>query len=274
MATPASDIRLLLSDVDGTLVTRDKVLLPSTLAAARALREAGIGLALTSARPPSGVRMLIEPLDLRMPIAGFNGGLIVDPDFTVLESYSIPPKAAAATVEMMAQGGLDIWVYTENDWCICDPAGLRVDREAFIIQAKPRVMETFTPEVLDRAFKIVGVSADHPRVAAVEATVQATLGDAVNATRSTDYFLDVTHPMASKGQVVHFLAGKLGLATTQIATIGDMFNDVSMFRESGLSIAMGNAAEEVKAQASFVTDSNEDGGWGKAVDRYLLGRGG
>ena len=76
------NIRLLLADVDGTLVTRDKVLTEAAKAAARELHDAGIGLAITSGRPPRGMSMLIEPLALRTAIAGFNGGVLVNPDLS------------------------------------------------------------------------------------------------------------------------------------------------------------------------------------------------
>src|SRR5579863_2670402 len=107
---PRTDIRLVLSDVDGTLVTHDKVLTEAAIQAARDLRAVGIGLTLTSARPPAGVRMLIEPLDLSLPLAGFNGGLIVDPDLTVLESHPIEPEPAKAAVEALNESGVDTWV--------------------------------------------------------------------------------------------------------------------------------------------------------------------
>ena len=81
------NIKLLLADVDGTLVTQDKTLTEQAVAAARELREAGITLALTSGRPPRGMAMLIAPLKLEGAIAGFNGGVFVNPDLSVIESH-------------------------------------------------------------------------------------------------------------------------------------------------------------------------------------------
>ncbi len=80
----------------------------------------------------------------------------------------------------------------------------------------------------------------------------------------------MTHPDANKGAVLDYLAKTLVIPANEIATIGDMPNDVLMFRKSGLSIAMGNASPEVKKQADFVTDSNEDDGFAKAVEHYIL----
>jgi hydroxymethylpyrimidine pyrophosphatase-like HAD family hydrolase len=90
--------------------------------------------------------------------------------------------------------------------------------------------------------KIVGVSDDHPAVARCEADVRRDVGNYVSAARSQQYCLDVTHPDANKGHVVAVLSKALSISPEQIATIGDMTNDVLMFKKSGLSIAMRNAS--------------------------------
>jgi hydroxymethylpyrimidine pyrophosphatase-like HAD family hydrolase len=97
------------------------------------------------------------------------------------------------------------------------------------------------------------------------------LGEKASAARSQPYYLDVTHPQANKGTVVTVLAKKLNIPPEQIATLGDQPNDVLMFRKSGFSIAMGNASDDVKSQASAVTDSNENEGFAKAMEKFILG---
>jgi HAD superfamily hydrolase (TIGR01484 family) len=101
------DIRLLLADVDGTLVTRDKVLTEAAKAAARELHDAGIALAITSGRPPRGMSMLIEPLALEGAIAGFNGGVFVKPDLSVIESHTLDPATARQALKLILDQGLD-----------------------------------------------------------------------------------------------------------------------------------------------------------------------
>jgi Cof subfamily protein (haloacid dehalogenase superfamily) len=269
--TTTRKIRLLLSDVDGTLVTKDKVLTDASKEAVRALRDAGIDLALTSSRPPRGMRMLVEPLDLTTPLAGFNGGALVDPrDLVLIESHPVDPKAAASVVAFLIERDLDVWVYTEDEWFVCDPKGAHVEREAFILQLPPQVVKRFDASQTDHAFKVVGVSDDRAALAEAETAAQALLGDAASAARSSGHFLDVTHPLANKGRVVEVLAQRLGVRTDQIATIGDGDNDTLMFAKGGLSIAMGNADDDVKAKADVVTDSNDDDGFAKAMRKFLL----
>jgi Cof subfamily protein (haloacid dehalogenase superfamily) len=264
------DIRLLLADVDGTLVTQEKVLTEAAKAAARALHDAGIMLAITSGRPPRGMSMLIEPLALKGAIAGFNGGVFVNPDLSVIESHTLDPATAKQAVKLILDQGLDAWVYTEEEWLIRDEDAPHVARETWTVKFDAKVVTSFTDAHLAHTVKIVGVSDDFNLVAAGEKLAQNTLGEKASATRSQPYYLDVTHPRANKGTVAATLSKLLNIPPKQIATIGDMPNDVLMFRNSGFSIAMGNASDEVKAQASAVTDSNENEGFAKAVRTFVL----
>jgi len=263
-------IKLLLADVDGTLVTQDKVLTEQAIAASRELHAAGVTLALTSGRPPRGMSMLIEPLALKGAIAGFNGGVFVHPDLSVIESHTLDPATAKQAVKLILDEGLDAWVYTEQEWLIRDKDAPHVAREAWTVKFDAKVVASFTDAHLARAVKVVGVSDDFDLVAACEKLAQNTLGEKASAARSQPYYLDVTHPQANKGTVVATLSKLLNIPPARIATVGDMPNDVLMFRKSGFSIAMGNSSDEVKAQASAVTDSNENEGFAKAVRTFIL----
>ena len=265
-------IRLLLADVDGTLVTQEKVLTERALSAARDLKEAGVALAITSGRPPRGMTMLIEPLGLTTPIAGFNGGVFVKPDLRVIETHGLEAKAARQALDIILKQGLDAWLYTPDAWLIRDPMAAHVAREAWTVKFEAEVKNEFTDDDLANAVKIVGVSDDLGLVERCEAAVQEALGDKASAARSQPYYLDVTSPEANKGVVVASLARMLDIPASAIATIGDMPNDVLMFAKGGFSIAMGNASDQVKAHANAVTDANDDEGFAKAVERFILPR--
>ncbi|MEH2530871.1 Cof subfamily protein (haloacid dehalogenase superfamily) [Bradyrhizobium sp. AZCC 1588] len=264
------DIRLLLADVDGTLVTRDKVLTEATKAAAAELHDAGLALAITSGRPPRGMSMLIEPLNLQGAIAGFNGGVFVNPDLSVIESHTLDLATARQALELMLDRDLDAWIYTADDWFIRFKNAPHVARETSTVKFDAKVVASFTDEHLAQAVKIVGVSDDLDLVADCEKAAQRILGRTASAARSQSYYLDVTHPKANKGTVVTTLSKFFDVRPVQIATIGDMPNDVFMFRKGGFSIAMGNSSDEVKAHASVVTDSNENEGFAKALRKFVL----
>ncbi len=262
-------IRLLLADVDGTLVTQEKVLTEAAIATVRELDEAGILFALTSGRPPKGMSMLIEPLNVRTPIAAFNGGLLVDRDMSVIEQRTIPVELVPPTIELLRSHALDVWLYKGADWYVRDPQGSHVDREAKTVRFQPTVRADYDG-LIEEIAKIVGVSDDHDAVAQAAQAAHDRFGDHVTAARSQPYYVDVTHPQANKGSVVEYLSGRYDIPGEQIATIGDMPNDVLMFARSGLSIAMGNSDREVQRAARRVTGSNEHEGFAEAVRRFVL----
>jgi Cof subfamily protein (haloacid dehalogenase superfamily) len=264
-----SRIRLMLADVDGTLVTQEKVLTAEAIDAVRQLGDAGILFAVTSGRPPRGMAMLVDPLNLQTPIAAFNGGILVDRDMNVLEQRVIPEHLVSPIADLMRSFELTVWVYRGADWFVPDPKGPHVDREAWTVKFQPKVMKSLDGLTTEVA-KIVGVSDDHDAVARASAAAHDRFGDHVAAAASQPYYLDVTHPEANKGSVARDLAARYGLSTDQVATIGDMPNDVLMFSRSGLSIAMGNASPDVQRAARRVTTSNAEEGFANAVDRFIL----
>jgi Cof subfamily protein (haloacid dehalogenase superfamily) len=265
-------IRLLLSDVDGTLVRPDKSLSPRSIDAVHALHERGIIFAVTSGRPPRGMAMLVEPLALRTPLAAFNGGLVIEADLDVLEEHLVPDDVVAPTIGLLESFELSVWVYRGAEWYVRDSDGPHVAREAHTVQFAPTVVESFNELETDVA-KIVGVSDEYDDVVAAANAAHEQLGEQVSASRSQPYYLDVTHPQANKGAVVKFLSDRYRVAEDEIATIGDMPNDVLMFAHSGVSIAMGNAHREVQRAARYVTTTNDDDGFANAVERFILREG-
>ncbi|HEY2536559.1 MAG TPA: Cof-type HAD-IIB family hydrolase [Solirubrobacteraceae bacterium] len=270
-SSTSSAIRLLLADVDGTLVTPEKALTDEAVAAVRELDEAGVLFALTSGRPPRGMSMLVEPLDVRTPIAAFNGGLLVDREMRMIEQRTIPPELVPPAIELLRSHGLDVWLYQGADWFVQDVRGPHVDREAATVQFAPTPRADYEG-LTEGIAKIVGVGDDHEAVARAAADAQERFEGHVSAARSQPYYVDITHPQANKGSVVDFLAARYEIPSEQIATIGDMPNDVLMFVRSGLSIAMGNSDGEVQRAASCVTGSNEHDGFAEAVRRFVLPR--
>jgi Cof subfamily protein (haloacid dehalogenase superfamily) len=263
-------ISLVLADVDGTLVNEEKVLTERAQSAVRQLRDAGIRFAITSGRPPLGMAMLFDPIELDTPIAGFNGGLFVKRDLTILEQKTVPADVARQAIDLIRTHGLDAWVYRGNDWLITKAGAPHVAREAWTVKFEPKIVADVGKE-LDRIAKVVGVSDDYDKVQRCEAAAQTSFGGRATAARSQPYYLDITNKDANKGAVAEYLSSHLKIPIEKIATIGDQPNDVLMFKRSGLSIAMGNASDDVKKQADVTTDSYNDEGFAKAMERFILG---
>jgi Cof subfamily protein (haloacid dehalogenase superfamily) len=263
-------IRMVIADVDGTLVTQEKILTKRAADAVLRLHEAGIEFSITSGRPPRGMAMLIDPLKLTQPLAAFNGGVLIEPDLsTVVDQKFLPEGVPETVIEVIENHGLDVWVYTDTGWFVRDANAAHVAREQWTVKFPPAVVKTFAG-LLGRVAKIVGISDDLDRVAKCEKDVQQAGGTHISAARSQPYYLDVTHPQANKGGVVLAMSKLLKIPAEEIATIGDMPNDVLMFEKSGLSIAMGNASSEVQASASYVTSTSEKEGFANAIEKFVL----
>jgi Cof subfamily protein (haloacid dehalogenase superfamily) len=217
------------------------------------------------------MRMLVHPLEMRGPMAAFNGGIIVQPDMTVVDERTVPADVAPAVIDAIQAHGLYPWIYRGTEWYVTDPGAPHAAREERTVQFQPTVVPSYDG-LLDQVVKIVGVSDDHDAVAQCETAVQQEFGTHTSAARSQPYYLDVTNPTANKGVVVERLSHYYGIPREQIVTLGDALNDVLMFQRSGMSIAMGNASDEVRRQATYVTASNEDEGFAKAVEDFILPR--
>lgn len=264
-------ISLVVSDVDGTLVTTEKVLTERSRAAVARLGAAGIGFSLISSRPPFGLGMLIEPLALRLPMGAFNGAALVSPDLALIDKRELSRQVAGEAMTIVRGASVGAWVFTVDRWLVEDPDGAYVAKEIQTIKTPPTIVPHLEDH-LDGVFKLVGASQDFARLTACEAAMRQALGDRATVARSQLYYLDVTPAGTNKGTLLTGLAGRLGVPRDEIVTIGDMENDVPMFRCSGFGIAMGNATTEVKRAANAVTLTNDEDGFAEAIERIVLPR--
>ncbi len=261
-------IALVVSDIDGTLLTKEKVLTDSARAAIRKLRAAGIGFTIVSSRPSIGMGFLIEPLAITLPVGAFNGSSIVDAALKPIEQHLIGAVVTQRSLDVLNAFGVDIWLFTNERWYTRNPDGEYVPHEKRAIKANPTIVADFTPH-LASACKIVGASSDAALLQRCEVAMKEAVGHEATAVRSQTYYLDVTPSGHDKGTFVAAMTKRLGIPLEAVATIGDMENDLPMFAKSGISFAMGNAADNVKQRATHVTDSNEQDGFAHAMETVL-----
>jgi hypothetical protein len=266
-------IALVISDVDGTLVTSQKRLTERTRQAVTALHAHGIGFTIVSSRPVFGLRMLIDTLEIRLPVAAFNGGALADPSLAVLKECRLDAALAREIIAFLETRRLGVWLFTSDEWLTRDQGGAHVSHETITVQQRPNVVETFDG-ALDRVGKIVGVSDDFAQLEAIEREARASFGMRATAMRSQPYYLDFVAPGIDKGVAVRELTEAIGTPLAQTVALGDMENDVPMFRQAGFSIAMGNASDAVKREARAATLSNNEDGFAAAVERFILPRAG
>lgn len=271
LAPPAPRIRLVVSDMDGTLLTPEKQVTHQTLAAVQALKEAGVPLCLVSSRPPGGIEMYFDVLGLHTPYGALNGGTILNADRTVRSQLALPPEAVQDTLDMLKVHHLDAWLFRGHEWLVDNPTGAYVEPERKAVRMDPQIVSSFAGSTSGIG-KITGSSADYDAVARQEAEIGMMLQGRASVARSSQWFLDITPLDANKGNALRELAAFYGVDPSEVACIGDMDNDVPMFKVAGLSIAMGQASEHVAAQAHFVTASNTEEGWSKAIQSFVIPR--
>jgi Cof subfamily protein (haloacid dehalogenase superfamily) len=251
-------------------MTDDKQLTPRARQAVASLHGRGIIFTIISSRPPRGVRMLLDPLEIKAPVGCFNGGVIAGPDLSVIAAHVLPSHVARCAIDILSARGAQSWVFAGPDWLVRDSHAPYVGLEERTVRFRPTVVEDFG-SAIDGAAKIVGVSADFELLARCERDLRTALAGQASAVRSQPYYLDITHPLANKGVALSALATLLAVAPAQIAVIGDGGNDIAMFEQSGLSIAMGNASPQVQGAADFVTATNREDGFANAIERFILG---
>lgn len=263
-------IRLLLSDMDGTLLRPDHSLSERTVEAVGALRAAGVHFSLATGRPPRAMREMIEALGVDLPVAAFNGGTLMHPDGRYLVAHHVPRAAAIRTLELLSRyDEVEIWVFADDQWLLRDPHGPMVPREQQALGYPPTVVERFEP-YLDRIDKIVGASGNARLLVDLEAVLQPLVADQALASRSQPAYLDITALLANKGEALVTLAQFLGVPLAQTAAIGDGGNDPAMFHRAGLAIAMGQAEDVIKRQADVVTGRNTEDGAAQAIEQLIL----
>ncbi len=262
-------IRLLVSDVDGTLVRRDKSLAEATVDAARRLEHAHVHMTLISARPPSGILPLARALGLTAPLGAFNGGTLVMPSGEILSARHLSAEASRASIDIVKASGAATWVFADGQWFATDDTNPHVPHERRAAMVDPLVGDDF--EALHgRIDKIVGVSDDTALIAKLEADQKAALGENAEVSCSQTYYCDITHPLANKGDGIVALCAAIGVPLEETVAIGDMPNDIPMLKRAAMGIAMSQAPAPVIAVADWVSASNEEDGVAKAIDRVLL----
>jgi hypothetical protein len=265
-----SRVSLVLSDVDGTLVTRDKRLTPRVIAAAQALAARGVSFALASSRPPFGLASVVDALGIDGSFAAFNGGLIANTRGERVAAHWIDPQIARRAIALFDEWNLEIWAFTAEAWLCRDAQGEYVAHEKHTVGRGPTVVSDYEGHIAELG-KIVAVSSNSDRLGACEAAAQALFGAKAQAARSQSYYLDVTHPKANKAQALTEMAGRLGVPLSECVAIGDGANDLGMLREAAYGIAMGNGVPALREAADFVSTTNEEDGFAVAIDHVLAG---
>lgn len=262
-------IKLVVSDVDGTLVDLDKKLTAATVDAVARLTAAGVAFTIVSARPMSGMMPIADTLGIDGAMGAINGGIVFRRDGTILERHIIDEKVARGIFDLIGDAKADRWVFADDIWYASTDEGEHVAHERIASNQAPVITQDFDA-LLDQADKITFVSDDAILLARLHELAKAAFDGRATVVQSQAYYLDITAPAANKGDGITALAAAFDVPLAETVAIGDQANDVAMLDIAGVSIAMGNAPDAVKKSVDHVTDGNDSDGVAHAIDTIIL----
>ena len=266
-------IRVIALDLDGTLTNSEKKISTGNKQALFAAMERGVQIALVSGRPCLGIRPLAEELGLYERggfILAYNGGEIIDcSNRSIIFRETIPMRIVPRICETARELGLHLVSYDETHIYSEHPEGEYVRKEAFCCGADILKVDRLEDILVTEPVKFI--SANDPALLRQALPVmKERFGEELNLFFSEPYFMEITPKAIDKAYGMSKLASYLGISRMNIMACGDGYNDLPMMNYAGVSVAMGNACEEVKEAARFITATNDEDGVALAVETYVL----
>lgn len=266
--------KLLVLDVDGTLLNEAKEISKRTLAALLKVQHMGVRIVLASGRPTYGLLSIAQTLELGNFggfIVSYNGCQIINAqDGKILFERRINPEMLPYLEKKAQKNGFDLVTYQDNTLITNAPENDFIRKEAKLNDLIIIDEEEFSTSIDFAPCKCVLVSDDEEALIDLENHWKKRLDGTLDAFRSESYFLEVVPPGVDKANTLGVLMEQLGVAREEVIAIGDGVCDVTMLQLAGLGIAMGHSQDSVKVCADYVTASNEEDGVAQAVEKMIL----
>lgn len=264
--------KMIVLDMDDTLLTDDHIISEATKTALMLAQEKGIKVVLASGRPTYA--MLDAAKELRLAeygsfILSFNGAKITNCQTNEeLFSSTLSPETVHQLFDLSQRE--NIWIHTYmNNEIITQENNPFTEIEGKLTGLPIKTVADFKQTVSTPVVKVLMVKEEN-YLKEVEARLQKELANDLSVMRSKPYFLEFTELGVTKGTSLAILIEKLGISREEVIAIGDSYNDVAMIEFAGLGVAMGNAPDDVKQLADYVTDTNNNDGIAKVIDTFIL----
>ncbi|WEG14659.1 Cof-type HAD-IIB family hydrolase [Pullulanibacillus sp. KACC 23026] len=264
--------KMIVLDLDDTLLRDDLTISERTKQSLMDAQDAGVKVVLASGRPESGMLPIAEELRLKdygSFILSFNGGNIINcRTGEVLFSSTLPVETVHELYDISRRE--NVWIHTYlGDKIITEDPNEYTDIEGKLTNLPIDVVDSFKEAVTAPVVKALMLR-EPDFLAGVEKKLQKEFDGCLSIMRSKPFFLEFTEVGVTKGTSLDKLIQKLGISRDEVIAIGDSNNDLSMIQFAGLGVAMGNATEEIKAHADFITDTNMNDGVAKVVESFIL----
>lgn len=264
---------LVLSDIDGTILDDHQRIDPDLIAETSRLNQLGIPFILTSARSPEGMLTIASKMGLSdVPLSCYNGALLVNStkDFSpVIASHELLNSEVSKILTFLQNNypRVSMNLYSDSHWYV-SKIDSWVHEEARITQINPSVIDLNDFIINHPVHKLLLIG-ETCIIQKIKQQLSKKNFSNINFVLSKENYLEVVNNSASKAQALKELAEYYKIDLSKTMAIGDNFNDVPMIKEAGLGVAMGNAPEKVKAEADVVTESNNQGGVAKLLNKYI-----
>jgi hypothetical protein len=263
-----SEIKLIALDLDDTLLRNDLQISPRAKTAIRSAVERGVAVTLATGRMFASAIPFAQELGLDLPLITYQGALVKYADGRVVYHRPIPLEIARELVDFILPYGYHLNVYL-NDELFMQEDSPEGQRYAAIAKVPVHLVSDLRNIIAIEPTKLV-IIAKEPQLDALAEDLNLRFGNRINITKSKPYFLELAHPQATKGKALATLAESLNIGAHEVMAVGDSPNDLDMIRYAGFGVAMGNAVEEVKKCARYITRSNDDDGVAEVIEKFVL----
>lgn len=264
--------KMIVLDLDDTLLRDDGTISSRTKKALMTAQEAGVKVVLASGRPTFAMRAIAKELELEKFgsfILSFNGAKITNCQTgEELFSSTLSVETVHKLYEISKQEGLSALSYIDDE-IITEARNGYTEIEAGITGMNVIQVDSFVQTVKQPVVKVLMVEAPE-KLVKVEKKLQQQLAGQLSVMRSKPFFLEFTEAGVDKGTSLHQLIQKLGIAQQEVIAMGDSYNDLAMIQFAGLGVAMGNAPDDIKKVADYITDTNMNDGVAKVVEKFIL----
>lgn len=265
-------IKLIATDLDDTLLNREWKISPHNIRAIRQAVDKGVKVTLATGRMALSSRKYARELGLDVPIITYHGALIEQGlSGEVLYRKVVPADLAGEIVEKLLGRGIHtqifikdrVFVHKANDYSAA------YSKMASVVVEEADVMKILgkEPEGLEKILCI----AEEETLRKISEEYREIYGDKLHFTSSKAHFFDMIHKDVNKGSALKALCDQYGIQREEVMAIGDSINDTEMITFAGLGVAMANAHPNIKEIADYITESNNEDGVGKAIEKFILG---
>ncbi len=268
--------KLLVLDVDGTLLNSNKEITPATLSTLLKVQQMGVQIVLASGRSTHGLMPIAKTLELDKYngyILSYNGGQIFSMQTgELLFERRINPELIPYLEKKADKNNFAILTYHKDTLFTNNANDPHVQDEAERNKMQIKEVKPFAEAITFSPCKCMLVSDDEEALTGLEKHWKKRLDGVLDVFRSESYFLEVVPPSINKADTLNVLMDKLSILPENTMAIGDGVCDITMIQSAGLGIAMGNAVESVKICTDYTTTTNDEDGVARAVEEHIIAK--